>query len=150
MLEPVFAWITSYLLTGESLSARAAAGAGLILAGILLVELKPFRQDARAPDIATTLGLRDCASSPCCSAVRSEVRDGGAHRWALFGRIHARGDGRRAARGCAGADGVAPALSGRASSRGLRVLGAAGRGGGAARPSASRSGKNRPKADRER
>jgi drug/metabolite transporter (DMT)-like permease len=41
MLEPVFAWITSYLLTGESLSARAAAGAGLILAGILMVELKP-------------------------------------------------------------------------------------------------------------
>jgi drug/metabolite transporter (DMT)-like permease len=42
MLEPVFAWITSYLLTGETLSARAAAGAVLILAGILLVELKPF------------------------------------------------------------------------------------------------------------
>jgi drug/metabolite transporter (DMT)-like permease len=42
MLEPVFAWITSYLLTGETLSRRAAAGAGLILAGILLVELKPF------------------------------------------------------------------------------------------------------------
>jgi len=42
MLEPIFAWITSYLLTGESLSRRAAAGAGLILAGILVVELKPF------------------------------------------------------------------------------------------------------------
>lgn len=42
MLEPVFAWITSYLLAGETLSRRAAAGAGLILAGILLVELKPF------------------------------------------------------------------------------------------------------------
>jgi drug/metabolite transporter (DMT)-like permease len=41
MLEPVFAWITSYLLTGETLSRRGAAGAGLILAGILLVELKP-------------------------------------------------------------------------------------------------------------
>jgi drug/metabolite transporter (DMT)-like permease len=40
MLEPVFAWITSYLLTGETLSARAAAGAGLILAGILVVEVK--------------------------------------------------------------------------------------------------------------
>ncbi|HUE20322.1 MAG TPA: DMT family transporter [Bryobacteraceae bacterium] len=40
MLEPVFAWITSYLLTGETLSARAAAGAGLILAGILAVEVK--------------------------------------------------------------------------------------------------------------
>jgi len=42
MLEPVFAWITSYLLTGETLSRRAALGAGLILAGILLVETKPF------------------------------------------------------------------------------------------------------------
>lgn len=43
MLEPVFAWMTSYLLTGETLSARAAAGAGLILAGILVVELKSPR-----------------------------------------------------------------------------------------------------------
>jgi drug/metabolite transporter (DMT)-like permease len=42
MLEPVFAWITSYLLTGETLSRRAAAGAALILGGILVVELKPF------------------------------------------------------------------------------------------------------------
>lgn len=43
MLEPVFAWITSYLLTGESLSPRAAAGAGLILAGILVVERRGSR-----------------------------------------------------------------------------------------------------------
>jgi drug/metabolite transporter (DMT)-like permease len=41
-LEPVFAWITSFLLTGERLSARGTAGALLILAGILLVELKPI------------------------------------------------------------------------------------------------------------
>jgi len=41
MLEPVFAWITSYILTGETLSRRGAAGAALILGGILLVELKP-------------------------------------------------------------------------------------------------------------
>lgn len=40
-LEPVFAWITSFLVAGETLSARAAAGAALILAGILAVELKP-------------------------------------------------------------------------------------------------------------
>lgn len=45
MLEPVFAWITSYLLTGETLSGRAAAGAILILAGILAVELKPSPVD---------------------------------------------------------------------------------------------------------
>jgi drug/metabolite transporter (DMT)-like permease len=40
-LEPVFAWLTSFLLTGEILSLRASLGAMLILAGILLVELKP-------------------------------------------------------------------------------------------------------------
>ncbi|HTW65998.1 MAG TPA: DMT family transporter [Bryobacteraceae bacterium] len=40
-LEPVFAWLTSYVLAGELLSRRAAAGAALILAGILVVELKP-------------------------------------------------------------------------------------------------------------
>jgi drug/metabolite transporter (DMT)-like permease len=39
-LEPVVAWFTSYWLTGELLSRRAAMGAGLILSGILLVELK--------------------------------------------------------------------------------------------------------------
>ena len=33
-LEPVFAWITSFLLVGEGLSGRAAAGAVLILSGV--------------------------------------------------------------------------------------------------------------------
>ncbi|HTC87602.1 MAG TPA: DMT family transporter [Bryobacteraceae bacterium] len=42
-MEPVFAWITSYLLLGEMLSRRAGVGAALILGGILMVELKPFR-----------------------------------------------------------------------------------------------------------
>jgi drug/metabolite transporter (DMT)-like permease len=45
-LEPVFAWIASWLFEGEILSARAALGALLILAGILLVELKPARSPA--------------------------------------------------------------------------------------------------------
>ncbi len=40
-LEPVFAWIVSWFVEGEMLSARAATGALLILGGILLVELKP-------------------------------------------------------------------------------------------------------------
>ncbi|MFB3828864.1 MAG: DMT family transporter [Bryobacteraceae bacterium] len=40
-LEPVFAWATSYLLAGETLSGRGAAGALLILGGVLLVEMKP-------------------------------------------------------------------------------------------------------------
>jgi drug/metabolite transporter (DMT)-like permease len=41
-LEPVFAWITSWLVAGETLSPRAAGGAALILGGVLCVELKPF------------------------------------------------------------------------------------------------------------
>ena len=48
MLEPVFAWVTSYLVAGESLSSRGMAGAFLILGGILLAELKPS-QLARHP-----------------------------------------------------------------------------------------------------
>ena len=42
MLEPVFAWITSFVLAGEGLSRQAAAGAVLILGGVLMVELKPL------------------------------------------------------------------------------------------------------------
>jgi drug/metabolite transporter (DMT)-like permease len=42
-LEPVFAWITSYLVADERLTGRAMAGAACILAGILLVELKPLQ-----------------------------------------------------------------------------------------------------------
>jgi drug/metabolite transporter (DMT)-like permease len=41
-LEPVAAWATSWLLTGETMENRGKAGAGLILAGILLVEVKAF------------------------------------------------------------------------------------------------------------
>jgi drug/metabolite transporter (DMT)-like permease len=41
-LEPVFAWITSYIVAGETLSNQAVTGAILILAGIVLVELKPL------------------------------------------------------------------------------------------------------------
>ncbi len=40
-LEPVFAWVTSYLVAGESLSVKGVSGALLILSGILLAELKP-------------------------------------------------------------------------------------------------------------
>ena len=39
-MEPVFAWITSYLVAGEVLSRRATLGAALIIGGILMVELK--------------------------------------------------------------------------------------------------------------
>jgi len=47
MLEPVFAWITSYLLVGEGLAGRAAAGALMILGGVILVELKPLNVRVR-------------------------------------------------------------------------------------------------------
>jgi drug/metabolite transporter (DMT)-like permease len=42
-LEPVFAWATAFLVAGEVLTGRSIVGAFLILAGILLVELKPSR-----------------------------------------------------------------------------------------------------------
>jgi drug/metabolite transporter (DMT)-like permease len=42
-MEPVFAWVTSYLIAGEVLPRRGVVGAALILSGILMVELKPFR-----------------------------------------------------------------------------------------------------------
>ena len=41
-LEPVFAWLASFLITGEILSRRGVFGAAFILFGILLVELKPL------------------------------------------------------------------------------------------------------------
>jgi len=40
-LEPVFAWITSFVIMGERLGLRPASGAVLILAGIALTELVP-------------------------------------------------------------------------------------------------------------
>jgi drug/metabolite transporter (DMT)-like permease len=38
-MEPVFAWIMSFLVMGERLGLRPASGALLILAGIALTEL---------------------------------------------------------------------------------------------------------------
>ena len=49
-LEPVVAWFTSYVLTGEVLSNRAKIGAGLILGGILLVEMKRAEPQRRLQD----------------------------------------------------------------------------------------------------
>jgi drug/metabolite transporter (DMT)-like permease len=40
-LEPVFAWITSFLVMGERLGLRQASGAILILAAIAMIELVP-------------------------------------------------------------------------------------------------------------
>lgn len=41
-LEPVFAWMTSFVVAGVGLSGRAAAGAALILGGVVMVEVKPL------------------------------------------------------------------------------------------------------------
>jgi len=40
-MEPVFAWVTSFVVMGERLGARPAVGALLILAGIVLTEMFP-------------------------------------------------------------------------------------------------------------
>lgn len=48
-LEPVFAWLTSYVLLGERLGARAGVGAFLILGGVLLSELKGSAAEAQRP-----------------------------------------------------------------------------------------------------
>jgi len=45
-LEPVVAWATSFVIAGEGLSGRGAAGAVLILGGVLLVEMKPLNPAA--------------------------------------------------------------------------------------------------------
>jgi drug/metabolite transporter (DMT)-like permease len=48
-LEPVFAWLTSYLVLGERLGFRAGIGAVLILAGVLISELLGSQVSASAP-----------------------------------------------------------------------------------------------------
>jgi drug/metabolite transporter (DMT)-like permease len=50
-MEPVFAWITSFLFTGERMGMRPACGAGLILTGIALTELMPQPQVPSAHEI---------------------------------------------------------------------------------------------------
>jgi drug/metabolite transporter (DMT)-like permease len=52
-LEPVFAWLTSFLFLGERLGARAGLGALCILAGVLISEEKGSAESmAVSPDHA--------------------------------------------------------------------------------------------------
>jgi drug/metabolite transporter (DMT)-like permease len=52
-LEPVFAWLTSFLVLGERLSARASLGAACIVVGVLISEEKGSAESlAVAPDHA--------------------------------------------------------------------------------------------------
>jgi drug/metabolite transporter (DMT)-like permease len=48
-LEPGFAWITSALFLGERLGTRAAIGAALILAGVVISEEKGSRESTAVP-----------------------------------------------------------------------------------------------------
>ncbi|HEX3985418.1 MAG TPA: DMT family transporter [Acidobacteriaceae bacterium] len=49
-LEPVFAWITAFLVLGERLGRRGSTGALLILAGIALTEILPSRVQPTAQE----------------------------------------------------------------------------------------------------
>jgi drug/metabolite transporter (DMT)-like permease len=51
-LEPVFAWLTSYVFEHEVLTGQVLGGAGCILAGILLVELKPLERSTQGFETA--------------------------------------------------------------------------------------------------
>jgi hypothetical protein len=74
----------------------------------------PAADDGRlVPELAAGIAREEReVESACARAIGSScggsalsvapVRGGGAHRCALFGRIHAEGDGRRTARECAG------------------------------------------------
>jgi hypothetical protein len=75
------------------------------------------------------------------------VRAGGGHRWALVGRIHAGGDGRRTAREYAGAVGMVPVISDRLPRAPCGFSARRGVAGGAGRPSPSTRA-TRLKADR--
>lgn len=55
-LEPVFAWLTSWIILGDRLGLRSGAGALLILAGICLTELLPSRIQSTAHEAAPVTG----------------------------------------------------------------------------------------------
>lgn len=57
-LEPVFAWLTAFLILGQGLRGRSLAGAILVLAGIALTELisRPMQPP---PTKTTSIQLRD-------------------------------------------------------------------------------------------
>ncbi|MDE3196220.1 MAG: DMT family transporter [Acidobacteriota bacterium] len=52
-LEPVVAWVTSWFSMGETLSLRAKVGAAVILAGVLLVELKRGEPETKVSAITS-------------------------------------------------------------------------------------------------
>lgn len=56
-LEPVFAWITSYVLLGERLGLRAGLGAVMILAGVLISETLGSASTQRDPETKSGVQL---------------------------------------------------------------------------------------------
>ena len=54
-LEPVVAWLMSWWLTGETMPVRGQLGAGLILGGIVLVELKRPVSSETGGEAATSM-----------------------------------------------------------------------------------------------
>src|ERR1019366_8827517 len=99
----------------------------------------PSGRRRRSRTSRTSRPPRGCAPAPSSRrAARlrpAPFRGGGAHRWALFGRIHGGGDGRRTAREYAGAVGMVLATPSafRPSARGRwrrRTTGGLARGGG--------------------
>lgn len=55
-LEPVFAWLTSWVILGERLGLRSGIGALLILAGICLTELLPSRIQSTTHEATPVIG----------------------------------------------------------------------------------------------
>lgn len=55
-LEPVFAWLTSWIVLGERLGLRSGVGALLILTGICVTELHPSRIQSTAHETAPISG----------------------------------------------------------------------------------------------
>ena len=65
-LEPVFAWMTSYVVLGERLGLRAGIGAALILAGVLISELL----GSSSPSSAST----EMAETPATAGISAGLK----------------------------------------------------------------------------
>jgi drug/metabolite transporter (DMT)-like permease len=62
-LEPVFAWITSYLVLHERLGIRAGIGAILILGGVLVSELKSSSPEETTEELGLPDALAEAPAS---------------------------------------------------------------------------------------
>jgi drug/metabolite transporter (DMT)-like permease len=67
-LEPAFAWLTSLIVLREHLGGRGGVGAALILAGVLLSELKGSTQAATKDEVGPDIGAANGADLKSCGA----------------------------------------------------------------------------------